>query len=92
MLPGDDSESAVDLTMFTAEVAVTVDQELSEELNRCMKKGLPPRLKYGLIYVSFQVPAALEHVQIHFTRPGSTNMIRAAQTNGSTLLSFRLLC
>ncbi|KIJ58355.1 hypothetical protein HYDPIDRAFT_119620 [Hydnomerulius pinastri MD-312] len=43
-------ETKVDLTVFTAEVKVTVDEKLSKELNRCTKKNPPSRLKYSLIY------------------------------------------
>ncbi|KIJ08708.1 hypothetical protein PAXINDRAFT_182233 [Paxillus involutus ATCC 200175] len=52
MLPRYDSmhETKVVLTVFTAEVDVTVDEKLSKELNRCTKKNPPSRLKYSLIY------------------------------------------
>lgn len=40
----------MDLTAFTAEVDVTVDKKLSQEINRCTKKNPPSRLKYSLIY------------------------------------------
>ncbi|KIJ65877.1 hypothetical protein HYDPIDRAFT_151535 [Hydnomerulius pinastri MD-312] len=54
MLPRYDSmrmhETKVDLTMFTAEVDVTVDEKLSKELNWCTKKNPPSHLKYSLIY------------------------------------------
>lgn len=45
------SNSRVDLTMFTAEVDVTLDEKILRELYRCMKKHPPSRLKYSLIYV-----------------------------------------
>ncbi|KAI6097053.1 hypothetical protein F5141DRAFT_481577 [Pisolithus sp. B1] len=35
---------------FTAEVDVTVDKKLAQEMNRCMKKSPPSHLKYSLIY------------------------------------------
>ncbi|KAI6111931.1 hypothetical protein EV401DRAFT_1867822 [Pisolithus croceorrhizus] len=54
MLPPCDStqmrETKVDLVVFTAEVDVTVSEKLSRELNRCMQKDPPSRLKYSLIY------------------------------------------
>ncbi|KAI6104041.1 hypothetical protein EDD16DRAFT_1900225 [Pisolithus croceorrhizus] len=54
MLPQCDSvgmpEMKVDLVVFTAEVDVTVDENLFKELVRCMKKNPPSRLKYSLIY------------------------------------------
>lgn len=40
----------MDLMAFTAEVDVTVDKKLSQEINRCTKKNPPSRLKYSLIY------------------------------------------
>ncbi|KAI5994116.1 hypothetical protein F5J12DRAFT_962838, partial [Pisolithus orientalis] len=43
-------ETKVDLTAFTAEVDVTLDEKLSKELNRCMKKDPPSCLQYSLIY------------------------------------------
>ncbi|KAI6144665.1 hypothetical protein BKA82DRAFT_15653 [Pisolithus tinctorius] len=43
-------EAKVDLNVFTAEVDVTVDEKLSKELNRCMKKNPPSTLKYSVIY------------------------------------------
>ncbi|KAF8131205.1 hypothetical protein EV363DRAFT_1584042 [Boletus edulis] len=43
-------ETKVDLTVFTAEVDVTVDEKLTQELNRCTKKNPPSRVKYSLIY------------------------------------------
>ncbi|KIJ65764.1 hypothetical protein HYDPIDRAFT_186930 [Hydnomerulius pinastri MD-312] len=42
--------SKVDLAVFTAEVDVTVDEKISGELERCMKKKPPSQLKYSLIY------------------------------------------
>ena len=45
-------EEQVNLSVFTAEVNVTVKETLSSELNRCTKKGPPSYLKYSLIYVS----------------------------------------
>ncbi|KAI6101856.1 hypothetical protein F5141DRAFT_1242841 [Pisolithus sp. B1] len=54
MLPQCDStrvhETKVDLTVFTAEVDVTVNEKLFKELKRCMKKNPPSHLKYSLIY------------------------------------------
>ncbi|KAI6027972.1 hypothetical protein PISMIDRAFT_91498 [Pisolithus microcarpus 441] len=54
MLPPCDStrmhETKVDLVVFTAEVDVSVNEKLSRELNRCMRKNPPSRLKYSLIY------------------------------------------
>lgn len=44
-------KSRVNLTVFSAEVDVTVDEKLSGELHRCMKKKPPSQLKYSLIYV-----------------------------------------
>lgn len=55
-------ETKVDLTVFTAEVDVTVNEELYNELNRCTKKRPPSCLKYSLIYVSYYPPCALERV------------------------------
>ncbi|KAG6375032.1 hypothetical protein JVT61DRAFT_3812 [Boletus reticuloceps] len=43
-------ETKVDLTVFTAEVDVTLDENLSQELIRCTKKNPPSRVKYSLIY------------------------------------------
>lgn len=40
----------MDLMTFTAEVDVTVDKKLSQEMNRCTKKNPPSRLNYSLIY------------------------------------------
>lgn len=40
----------MDLMAFTAEVDVTVDKRLSQEINRCTKKDPPSHLKYSLIY------------------------------------------
>ena len=42
----------MDLTVFTAEVDITVDKKLSDELKRCTKKYPPSCIKYSLIYVS----------------------------------------
>ena len=42
----------VDLTVFTAEANVELDKKRSAELLRSTKKQPPPRLTYGLIYVS----------------------------------------
>ena len=53
--PGDPTRlhrTILDLTMFTAEVKVELDKKLSAELFRSTKKQPPPRLTYGLIYVS----------------------------------------
>jgi hypothetical protein len=49
--PMETVKSRVDLTVFSAEVDVTVDEKLSGELHRCMKKNPPSKLKYSLIYV-----------------------------------------
>ena len=49
--PMETVKSRVDLTVFSAEVDVTVDAKLSGELHRCMKKMPPSQLKYSLIYV-----------------------------------------
>ncbi|KAI9454957.1 hypothetical protein HD554DRAFT_2149343 [Boletus coccyginus] len=43
-------EPKVNLTVFTAEVEVTVDEKLFKELKRCTKKDPPSLLKYSLIY------------------------------------------
>jgi len=45
-------ETSVALTVFTAEVDVSVDKKLSVELLRSTKKNPPQQLKYSLIYVS----------------------------------------
>lgn len=45
-------ETKMDLTVFTAEVDITANKKLSEELKRCTKKYPPSRIKYSLIYVS----------------------------------------
>jgi hypothetical protein len=53
--PGDPTRlyrTAVDLTVFTAEVKVELDEKRSAELLRSTKKQPPSQLKYGLIYVS----------------------------------------
>ena len=53
--PGDPMrrhKSIVDLTVFTAEVKVELDNELSAGLLRSLKKQPPSQLKYSLIYVS----------------------------------------
>ena len=44
--------TTVDLTVFTAEVKVELDEKLLEELLRSTKKVPPTRLTYSLIYVS----------------------------------------
>ena len=49
--PVETVKSRADLTVFSAEVDVTVDEKLSGELHRCMKKKPPSQLKYSLIYV-----------------------------------------
>lgn len=45
-------ESSVDLTIFSAEVAVRLDKKLTSDLQRSTKKNPPSRLKYELVYVS----------------------------------------
>ena len=53
--PGDPTRlhrTAVDLTVFTAEVRVELDEKRSTELRRSTKKQPPSWLKYRLIYVS----------------------------------------
>ncbi|KAI6008466.1 hypothetical protein EDC04DRAFT_3146424 [Pisolithus marmoratus] len=43
-------KTTLDLTVFTADVEVTVGEKLTKELRRCIKKDPPSRLKYSLIY------------------------------------------
>nr|VWO98846.1 Uncharacterized protein [Ganoderma boninense] len=43
-------ESSVVLSIFTANVAVKLDQKMISELNRSTKKNPPTRMKYELIY------------------------------------------
>ena len=45
------AQFSVVLTIFTAEVEVSLDQKLSAELHRSMRKSPPRTLKYELIYV-----------------------------------------
>jgi hypothetical protein len=52
--PGDPKllhRTTVDLTVFTAEVKVALDNKLSAEFLRSTKKRAPSRLTYNLIYV-----------------------------------------
>jgi hypothetical protein len=43
------------LTVFAANVAVQIDKKMAGELLRATKKNPPSRLRYELIYVSFNV-------------------------------------
>ncbi|EIW74063.1 hypothetical protein CONPUDRAFT_86046 [Coniophora puteana RWD-64-598 SS2] len=43
-------ESSVTLTIFTADVSVSVDKKMEAELHRSTKKNPPRQLKYSLIY------------------------------------------
>lgn len=45
------AQFSVVLTIFTAEVDVNIDQKLSAELHRSMRKNPPRTVKYELIYV-----------------------------------------
>ena len=49
--------SSVVLTIFTAEVNVSLSQKLSAELHRSTKKNPPRALKYELIYVCRFLPS-----------------------------------
>ena len=42
-------------TIFAANVDVRLDEKMTVELLRAIKKNLPSRLRYELIYVSFTV-------------------------------------
>ncbi|KAF8553535.1 hypothetical protein OG21DRAFT_1485363 [Imleria badia] len=46
----DATTEKVDLSMFTAKADVTMNEESSDELVRCMKKAPPAELEYSLIY------------------------------------------
>ena len=44
--------TTMDLTVYTAEVKVELDEGLSEKMFRSMKKQPPSRLQYSMVFVS----------------------------------------
>ena len=66
----------LNLTVFSAEVDVKVNEKLSKELIRCTTKELPSRLKYSLVYVG-SLARRLVDVRTYRFRPGKTIMIGA---------------
>lgn len=45
-------ETSVSLSVYSIDIAVTLNKKLSVELQRATKKEAPARMKYELIYVS----------------------------------------
>ena len=70
------AQFSVVLTIFTAEVDVNLDQKLSAELHRSMRKNPPRRLKYELIYVCGPTTPVTGDANISFRR-GRRSMTQA---------------
>jgi len=70
------AQFSVVLTVFTAEVDVNLDQKLSAELHRSMRKNPPRTIKYELIYVCNPTTPATGDVNIPFRR-GRRSMTQA---------------
>ena len=52
--------TTIDLTVYTAEVKVELDEELSGKIFRSIKKQPPSRLQYSMVFVS-----TLSHLILH---------------------------
>lgn len=70
------AQFSVVLTIFTAEVDVNIDQKLSAELHRSMRKNPPRTVKYELIYVCNPTMPATGDANILFRR-GRRSMTQA---------------
>jgi hypothetical protein len=70
------AQFSVVLTIFTAEVDVNIDQKLSAELHRSMRKNPPRTLKYELIYVCNPATPVTGDANIPFRR-GRRSMTQA---------------
>jgi len=77
------AQFSVVLTIFTAEVDVNIDQKLSAELHRSMRKNPPRTIKYELIYVCNPTMPATGDANIPFRR-GRRSMTQARK---KTMLS-----
>ena len=77
--PVETVKSRVDLTVFSAEVDVTVDEKLSGELHRCMKKKPPSQLKYSLIYVGCYTNRTLQCPLIGDAKTGKDEYDRSSE-------------
>lgn len=87
------NSSNIDLTIFTANVDVRLDEKMAGELVRATKKNPPSRLRYDLIYVSFMVKHILERV-INLAKTGKDeydSSIRAEEEAGHTGSVFQRL-